>query len=199
MFNDKYGLTAAVLNETKTQIRRIISGVLPEIQELRVVNNLCEYKDPYTKKWNKANKRHQPKYNVGEVVAVAQSYFDIKTSANSYRPQVWKEYKDWHKYLDTLPNDTAGHYNKMMVKAELMPYKIEITNIKVERLQDITKKGCFAEGIEYDGMFYSFKGTNEGFLEAKEAYVALIDAINGKGTWENNPWVFVYDFKLIRK
>ena len=29
-------------------------------------------------------------------------------------------------------------------------------------------------------------------------YAALIDKISGKGTWENNPWVFVYDFELVK-
>lgn len=32
------------------------------------------------------------------------------------------------------------------------------------------------------------------YLTAKEAYAALIDAISGKGTWESNPWTFVYNF-----
>lgn len=32
----------------------------------------------------------------------------------------------------------------------------------------------------------------------QEAYAALIDKISGKGTWEGNPWVFVYDFELVK-
>lgn len=31
----------------------------------------------------------------------------------------------------------------------------------------------------------------------KFAYAALIDKVSGKGTWESNPYVFVYDFELI--
>ena len=31
-----------------------------------------------------------------------------------------------------------------------------------------------------------------------EAYAALIDKISGKGTWERNPYVFVYDFELVK-
>ena len=30
----------------------------------------------------------------------------------------------------------------------------------------------------------------------KEAYAALINVLSGKGTWESNPYVFVYDFEL---
>jgi len=32
----------------------------------------------------------------------------------------------------------------------------------------------------------------------KEAFAALIDKVSGKGTFESNPWVFVYKFERIR-
>lgn len=41
--------------------------------------------------------------------------------------------------------------------------------------------------------------SDEGFKETQAAYAALIDSINGKGTWKSNPYVFVYDFKLKEK
>lgn len=31
-----------------------------------------------------------------------------------------------------------------------------------------------------------------------EAYSVLIDRISGKGTWDSNPYVFVYDFELVK-
>lgn len=163
-FSDKYKLTAAVINGTKAQTLQIINK-MPK--DPKIAYGL-ESEDGHVHLLDGYTVVAKSKYKLGEVVAIAQSYFDIKTSANSHRPPIWKGYKNWHKYLDTLPNDSAGHYNKMMVKAELMPYKIEITNIKVERLQDFTDA--------------DLKGH-----------------INDKGTWKNNPWVFVYDFKLIRK
>lgn len=33
-------------------------------------------------------------------------------------------------------------------------------------------------------------------IALREAYAALTDKVSGKGTWESNPWVFVYDFEL---
>lgn len=59
----------------------------------------------------------------------------------------------------------------MFVKAEWMPHRIRITNIKVERLQDISEEDIFRN---------------------------LIDRISGKGTWQRNPWVFAYEFELIK-
>lgn len=142
-------------------------------------------------------------FKVGEVVAIAQSYFDIKTSANSYRPPIWEGYKDWHEYLESLPTNGGGYYNKMFVRAELMPHKIEITGIQVQRLQDISNDDCLAEGIMRfpDGftgdIVYSFQGCGYNFDYPITAYSELIDRISGKGTWERNPWAFCYTFKLV--
>lgn len=82
---------------------------------------------------------------------------------------------------------------------------IRITNVRVERLQDISDEDCIAEGIsfyKYNGkIHYTFdnkvKKTFFKFDTPREAYSALIDKISGKGTWESNPWVFVYEFELV--
>lgn len=77
-------------------------------------------------------------------------------------------------------------YNKLFVKPELMPHKIRIVNWKVERLQDISNEDCMKEGILTDDISMY-----------RRIFASLIDKINGKGTWERNPYVFVYEFELI--
>lgn len=52
----------------------------------------------------------------------------------------------------------------------------------------ITKK-------EFDALYFALGQT---YSTPKEAFAALIDRTCGKGTWNSNPWVFVYDFELIR-
>ena len=108
-----------------------------------------------------------------------------------HRPRFHDEYERW--------------FVEEFVKADLMPHHIRITNIRVERLQDISEADCLKEGIWCDdnvgleGTTYWYHGlANSSFRTAKEAYAALIDKISGKGTWEGNPWVFVYDFELIK-
>ena len=85
---------------------------------------------------------------------------------------------------------------------------IKITGVRAERLQDITEEDCFREGItvcDYGGMQCIVYGLQKGlfFDELRttpiKAYAALIDKINGKGTWDSNPFVWVYDYKLIDK
>lgn len=132
-------------------------------------------------------------YKIGEEVAIAQRYSDIA---------------DTHgRELAQLP----GWDNEMFVKADLMPHRIRITNIRVERLQDISEEDCIAEGIRRFGKEYvrfkkeycytcqNYAVTDfYSFSTPREAYAALIDKISGKGTWESNPWVFVYDFELVK-
>lgn len=155
MFNDKYGLTQAVLEGRKTMTRRIIGSYYNEILDMS-------------------------RYAKGEVVAVAQRYCDVLHCA------------------DVLKGDEKGWGNKMFVKAELMPHHIEITGIKVERLQDISGDDCLREGIKRCNLNKKFAFDDKrAYNTAREAFAALIDKVSGKGTWDSNPWVFVYDFKLI--
>lgn len=140
--------------------------------------------------------KHLP-YKVGEVVAIAQSYNDIG------KPQ-----------YDKFGKGVAGNSNKMFVKAELMPHHIRITDVKVERLQDISKEDCLKEGIIFieplfigdDAYFYAVKrkvrqmydNILKFFSSPQRAYADLIDKISGKGTWKRNPWVVAYSFELIK-
>lgn len=133
------------------------------------------------------------RYKVGEIVAVAQCYLSIG------RPQ-----------FDKFGYDVPGNTNKMFVKAELMPHKIKITNVRIERLQDISDEDCLCEGISHytpaddqnteSGFgFQSHKGGLYLFDTAREAFAALIDKVSGKGTWGSNPYVWVYDFELVNR
>lgn len=82
----------------------------------------------------------------------------------------------------------------MFVRADHMLHHIRITNIRFERLQDISEKDCLAEGIweahdvGLEGVTYWYTGlANSPYRTAREAYAALIDKINGKGTWHPTP------------
>lgn len=198
MFNDKYGLTKAVLKGRKTQTRRIVHfGDVDDVYAKKDLFPIC-------------NNRVEPcliekysNYKVGEIVAIAQSYKDAGYSPDNIF------YRSIHK-IDGYKKETAcsqkGWNNKMFVAPNLMPHQIRITNVRIERLQDIRDEDCLAEGIEFDGKAQSFYcGFNDStnskiWLEStpREAYAALINKVSGKGTWESNPYVFVYDFKLVK-
>jgi hypothetical protein len=193
MFNDKYGLTQAVLDGRKTMTRRIIHDEnIPDDPEYGYAPNIdacCVF--------NEDDVVAKSQYNLCEVVSIAQSY---ETLANS-------GYLD--KMMDGLLSMKkeyagAGYKNKMFVKAELMPHHIKITHIYVERLQDISYEDCLREGVrKWDkdgnplGPSYDFVNSPHGYATPREAFAALIDKVSGRGTWDSNPMVWVYEFELV--
>ena len=141
--------------------------------------------------WEETEK-HLP-YKVGEVVAIAQSYKDIYPNA------------DFEMIDGKFITESAGWNNKMFVKADLLPHHIKITDVKVERLQDISDDDIMREGVwqSYDqkNLFYVSKSIgyalDVAFLSAREAFTYLIDMVSGEGTWNFNPWVVAYSFELV--
>lgn len=214
LFNDKFGLTEAVLSGRKTQTRRIIT--CPKEFRGKYVAGFHVYKrqsDGAMLEWPSLYDADEatidggyilPKYTVGEVVAVAQSYKDV---GYNHDHVFYRSIPSVGGYRKELASDQKGWNNKMFVCADLMPHHIRITDVRVERLQDISDEDCIKEGIyelpEEECFIphteYSFAG-NPGvtFGFAKGAYENLIDRISGKGTWDSNPYVFVYDFELVK-
>lgn len=201
MFNDRYGLTQAVIEGRKTMTRRLIPDEFFRLTwdtrgDTLVYEN--EYGDFIDVRHSKYTR-----YKVGEVVAVAQSYSMIAAGhpdVYTFLPQVAKA----HKISIESVHDLAGWNNKMFTKAELMPHQIRIIGIKCERLRDIQDADCLKEGVRYIPKInkFCFEGVRreEGFYfdNHREAFAALIDKVSGRGTWASNPWVVVYEFELVK-
>ena len=208
MFNDKYGLQRAAIDGTKPMTRRAVHDkwqtTLTEIFED------CNY--DYSKFWQISDVQfitnEKAPYKVGEVVAIAQSYKDAGYT------------KEWvvqnvnpnpnAKPTDPFEKRYPGWNNKMFVKAEFMPNFIQFTDLKVERLKDISDEDCLREGIIPKKLDYTPAGYPKGLTyygfygwgvvsdHAKDAFAALIDKVSGRGTWDKNPWVFAYSFELVK-
>lgn len=190
MFNDRYGLTEAVLDGRKTQTRRI---AYQEPFKYYCNCGFCtEGKDKGKLFINDGNEIvAKSTYKIGEVVAVAQRYCDIPFAHEMF-------------IRGGLP---GGWLNKMFVKPDLMPHQIMITNIRCERLQYISTDDCMREGIfcsHIEGIddAYSYDATNDSFAKKWwyrtpiEAYKMLSCKLHLH--WDRNPLVFVYDFKLVK-
>ena len=185
MFNDKYCLTQAVLDGTKTMTRRLLKAGTP-------LGN-----------WEETAKHLS--YKVGDIVAIAQPYKDIIECLPMYSDAILdergmprKEYK-------------AGWTNKMFVRADLMPRYIQFTDVKVERLQDISDDDIMREGIRKesfaDGCMFSYSKAymrnGNRLVEPiynstpRRAFASLMYKIIGGHTWESNPFVVAYSFELV--
>lgn len=214
MFNDKFGLTQAVLEGRKTMTRRICKYDRSD-ETYDIVFPVFDPKDyddngniisPLYGAFGWKNKEGNftgwniPKYKVGEVVAIAQNYRDSGYSPDSLD----RHPKDLS--VRGLMKDSAGWNNKMFVKSYACKHHIKITNVKIERLQDISDEDCLKEGVihaytDNNGIkIYHTPHTKRGYLStdvAQEAFAALIDKVSGKGVWESNPFVFCYEFVLV--
>ena len=189
MFDDRYGLTKAVLGGQKTMTRRKMT---PQPSWVSADGHIYNDSKP-------------PRFKVGEVVAVAQSYGAILDELEDPRNFSCMEHfesksGDRGKYAEMAMYSPGGN-NKMFVCADLMIHQIRITNVRVERLQDISDEDCLREGISKPNLWRPHNYTAEGlgyFEEAREAFATLINKISGNGTFESNPWVFVYEFELVK-
>lgn len=199
MFNDRYGLTQAVLEGRKTMTRRIIT--CPETRNGIWVAGFHVYTNPNTHiqfvNLHDEDERDidggqlLPKYKVGEIVAIAQNYQDAGVRMTSLIDEAKKGTSDIDEAEEKLGKLIKGRDNKMFVRADLMPYRIQITSVKAERLQDISDEDCFDEGI------FSLYYDKELYSTPRQAFAALIDRVSGKGTWDSNPWVWAYEFQLV--
>lgn len=198
MFNNRYGLTKSVLSGYKTKTRRLASSI---IRQWEISEELGEILGTRQVSLEEFAIRHS-RYKVGDVVAVAQSYQEVFDTVGTMNvPQ-----------LQEIPLNHKGWHNKMFVSADIMPHRIKITSVGFERLQDISEEDCLKEGVirfsdnEYavDGISIPYSHVGKGlyaqrvFRSAKEAFSVLIDKTSGKGTWESNPYVYVYGFELVK-
>lgn len=204
MFNDRYGLTDAVLSGRKTVTRRIVSE--------KVWNKWIDYDDwcnsvgtdniPTTREYYtcEALFADHPPYKPGEIIAVAQSYKELDNKWCCNHVGVHPAESPYSSC-----ENKVGWNNKMFVRAEACKHQIKITDIRAERLQDITDEDCLREGIwkadniGMAGESYWFKGcVNSTHKTPREAFAALIDKVSGKGTWERNPYVWRIEFELVK-
>lgn len=83
---------------------------------------------------------------------------------------------------------------------------LEVTNVRVERLRDISEEDAIAEGFgpvindKYPapGKFINHLN-NHHMFNAICSFASMWVKLNGKGAWKANPWVWVYDFKVVEK
>ncbi len=211
MFNDRYGLTQAVIEGRKTMTRRVepicklVEGWI-DLGYTRidvVKNGKVRFHDDKTGTYVE----EKTIYALGEIVAVAQSYKDAGYECIPYRDTdeyLWLR-RDG-KVVNGVSITPVCETNKMFTRADLMPHLIQITGIRIERLQDISDDNCLREGIEFSHKSQSYYVDSHKEMGCKawlgrsprEAFAALIDKVSGRGTWKSNPYVVVYQFELVK-
>lgn len=163
-------MVRAILDGSKTQTRRVAKEFdgLRDLDKIlaRFPNqNGCRYGQPGDRLW------------VRETWAEHPDYPDARRAI--YRADAGSEY-DAERWRPSI------HMPRWACRIEL-----EVTGVRVERLQSISEADARAEGVEGDSHPGAFVGTCRG------NFARLWESINGAGSWDANPWVWVVEFRRV--
>ena len=202
------------INFTQAMFHAVIEGRKTQTRRIMKPQPICDEKGNPTAEWENIIDC-KPRYKVCETLHIKEPY-KIELIGGKYKvtfafsdivvdlPQSVSP-EGILKVQNLMRKSKTGYCNKLFVVkglSEYFPHKIEITGVKAERLNDISDEDCLKEGIfEREkwslGKYYQYEWNGEKFQTPQQAFAALIDSINGKGTWNSNLWVWVYEFKLL--
>jgi len=158
-----------------------------------------------------------PRYQIGETIFLKEPFFVKEYSYGGsdvipeayvefrYGKKVMRRFDISRKTLDKLLKwKSIGKWvSSLLMFADFARYHATITDVRCERLQDITPKDAIAEGIECIGEVFGVKQWKHYVSQLGDAggwpvisYWSLWESIHGKESWEQNPYIFVYEFTV---
>jgi len=178
-------MVRAILDNRNTQTRRVIKPQPPDDWEPCI-----------------SDEKYKPKYQVGDILWVQETWQFERLDLEREHTIVFRDGEEitfifndeerrekWFKYIFK-----SGWQSPYFMPKEAARIFLKVTDIRVERLQDISESDAIKEGV---------KMTQDERLDFsyKEGFSFLWDFINAKRergiyVWERNPWVFVYDFGM---
>ena len=192
-------MVRSLLNGTKTQTRRIIKvNNSLDFMGFEIGNNYRKSHVAFGFKKNSEIKTLvKSKYQIGDTIWVRETFAEkgnrifYKADSDDFENAGLKGMYDFKwKPSIFMPKGLARIY-------------LKITNVRIERLQEISESDAIAEGIDYSDFFayklYQKKPFFSKHISATDSYMSLFEYINGKGTWQENPLVWVYDFEVLSK
>lgn len=205
-------MVRALLAGTKTQTRRILKPQpQPDMGLIGLyapgLTAVFGYQSPGDD--HKVRLKFMPKDRlwVRETWSGANAFKDVKPSDREsfstpdgpvLREDIWY-------WADGSPY--GGDYEKPRVSIHMPRWASRITlivtDVRVERLQDISESDAVAEGVEQDSdgwQDYMMPHT-QCCATAKDSYRTLWDSINAKSGfgWNENPWVAAYTFTVLKQ
>jgi hypothetical protein len=163
-------MVQAIIAGTKTQTRRIVKDI-----------NKCPYK-------------------AGDILWVRETYCDI---TNYKQEPLFSSING--NFVYKANTDFIGEHKwkpSIFMPKEASRISLLVKNIRVEKLQDISESDAVAEGIIHTvdtkgNSIYKVQGYPQYEYSAILAYKSLWESINGVGSWESNPFVWVVEFERM--
>jgi hypothetical protein len=175
-------MVQAILAGRKTQTRRVVKPH-PK-KELNFFGwKLPEYIQVAFGRGTKIESLHKfPFGEVGDVLWVRETYLNFNSTDKTPNYIYKADHPNFHVNFASGEKWKPSIY---MPKAAARIW-LEITNVRVERLQEISEEDAIKEGSIY-------------LLNVREWFSDLWQSINGEKSWNENPWVWVIEFERIEK
>lgn len=186
-------MVRALLDGSKTKTRRIAK--LTDAAHVKEVGG--------HRRWHPACPdavAASPCGQVGDQLWVREAWCDVYGSGGNERRR--KKEVMFRADGETDPNVVPRWTPSIHMPRWASRITLEITSVRVERLQDISEADALAEGCtkNHNGYFWGGPHAVSGLKQmatATTAYRDLWKSINGAGSWDLNPWVWVIEFKKI--
>lgn len=189
-------MVRAILEGHKTQTRRVVKYQLFESSDdgldvqVAIGNCTCPYGQPGDLLWVKESYRIDHENPLRDPTTYA--IYDYDPPTYMYKADKWPHIQKLMKWKPSI-----------FMPRVASRITLEITNVRIERLQHITPDDCLAEGvgreliIPHEATFKTI--TLDAIAYQKDLidnYHHLWDSINGKShPWDSNPWVWVIEFR----
>ncbi len=187
-------MVRAILDGSKTQTRRVFKqkngGIWPNRNDLPGMRQIL---------------RNCPYGQHGDRLWVREAFADLRGTGIEHRPDPSGPLKRYAFAADYPPGSNGDEARKefgVKWKPSIhMPraasrITLEITGVRVERLQDISEDDALAEGCSSTAIVHEDGEDYTGHY-ASEEYQDLWESINGPGSWVANPWVWAVSFKRV--
>lgn len=206
-------MVQAVLDERKTQTRR--SRGLETVNEY-LKGDPHNHSYPASKYYNgKLEQRIEvwdksfvvkPQYHINNILWVRETWSPGGFENGIKTPFIYKADGDPnYKKIGETTFRTKWKPSIFMPK-EACRIFLKVTNVRVERLQDISdedavREGCgkILHGTYTELPWFKNYSNRHHILTAVHSFASLWQKINGLGSWQQNPWVWVYDFERTEK
>lgn len=205
-------MVKAILEGKKTQTRRVIQFELNNIhyvfgmpkENIKLLadwslSGIDEFRDNILSYYvqcdvdDSYSKEIKCPYEIGQILWVRETFCPVV---------------DAHTFEDTgfkyRADNNTQHYNGCWKPSIFMPKVaarifLKVTNVRIERLHDITESDAIDEGIKcIDNVYYDYL-SEKFYRKPYESFCTLWTKINGKESWNKNPFVWVYEFERIEK